>query len=381
MSDTIQEYYNNLLEIRQYLIKFGIRRLKSETAIRKYEVAKEVYKKYNQYIESIETSVEDLDIALEIDKLFDGITNLMKEPIMSTKPVFDLKTAVSLLPVMDDTENVTLQLIDAIELYTTMIAKESNENLINFVLKTRLSRNAKLRLNNTYSNVEEMVSEMRKHLLTSKSETALQRKLLDCYQGNKSIDKFGSELEQLFVDLTISQAKGKSDAFSILKSINEKQAIHKFADGLQNDRLKTVIAARNYDSLKDAIQGAKDEEVTITSPSTNRVLFARGRPYYRGFQGYRYRGRPHLQTNTGIPTTQYKRNVFMNTNYLRGRNQRGFQSSRGRSNRWDRSYTRNTQPNNQNSRNQQQRVNLAQNSSSEKEEHDNNTIPNWFFRN
>uniref|UniRef100_A0A2A4J5X7 Uncharacterized protein n=2 Tax=Heliothis virescens TaxID=7102 RepID=A0A2A4J5X7_HELVI len=85
-----------------------------------------------------------------------------------------------------------------------------------------------------------------------------------------SIDEYGSELEQLFTDLTISQADGDSTKFVVLKPLNEKMAIKKFSDGLKNSRLSTIVAARNYDSLKDAIQGAKDEEVS--TPSTSAKL-------------------------------------------------------------------------------------------------------------
>ncbi|CAG4993646.1 unnamed protein product [Colias eurytheme] len=371
----LQKYLNDLLEIKQYLVKFGIKRLKSETAFEKYEVAKQVYKEYKNYIQVVEIKVEELSVTLEIDSLFDKIKNLMT--IMSTKPEFELKTAVSLLPVMDDTENVTLQLIDAIELYVTMISKESITNLIQFVCKTRLSRNAKLRLKDTYSSVEEMVSDMKKHLLTTKSEIALQKKLLNCYQGNRSIDKFGTELEQLFVNLTISQSKGNSDTFSILKSINEKQAIHKFADGLRNDRLKTVIAARNYNSLKDAIQGAKDEEVTMTSPSSNQVFFAKGRPYHRGLQGSKHCGKSYSYTNSRSPKTQFK-NTF--TNYSCGRNQGNFQRGRGKTNGRNKSNTRSTQPYTHKNRNQHQQVNLAQSSQNEEDEDEQSSIPKWFFR-
>ncbi|KAH9635596.1 hypothetical protein HF086_012265 [Spodoptera exigua] len=74
-------------------------------------------------------------------------------------------------------------------------------------------------------------------------------------------------LTELFVDLTITQSEGKEEVFKILKPINEKQAIKSFAEGLRNRRLSTLISARNYTSLKDAVQAAVDEETS--SPSTS----------------------------------------------------------------------------------------------------------------
>ena len=46
----------------------------------------------------------------------------------------------------------------------------------------------------------------------------------------------------------------------ILKISNEKLAIGVFTNGLSNPELRTVVKARNYSTIKDAINGAKDEE-------------------------------------------------------------------------------------------------------------------------
>ncbi|KAJ3659967.1 hypothetical protein Zmor_011628 [Zophobas morio] len=126
---------------------------------------------------------------------------------------FDLKTAVSLLPVMNDDEAVTMQLIDAIELYDTMLESTGKPSLINFVLKTRLSVGAKLRLKSNYDSVALLISDMKTHLITRKSDTALQTKLMRATQGNKSVSDFGKEIEEIFVNLTISQANGENWRF------------------------------------------------------------------------------------------------------------------------------------------------------------------------
>ena len=55
---------------------------------------------------------------------------------------FNLKTAVALLPVMNDKGSVTKQLISSIEMYNCMLDKNSKPLLVQFILKTRLSENA-----------------------------------------------------------------------------------------------------------------------------------------------------------------------------------------------------------------------------------------------
>ena len=235
---------------------------------------------------------------------------------------FDLKTAANLLPIMNDDEIVTLQLIDAIELYESMLKDESNKiHLINFVLKTRLSYGAKLRMDTNYSTVGDMITDMKKHLLTKKSDTALQTRLQNVRQNNRSISEFGVEVERLFTDLTISQADGNSDNFKVLKPINEKNAIKRFSDGLRDRRLSTIITARNFTSLKDAIRAAQDEEVSTTTPPV--LHYHRGRYQGRGgtssraSQGHHYQNRTYNSGTYNSPKHTNFRSTWGNR-YVRG---------------------------------------------------------------
>lgn len=86
-----------------------------------------------------------------------------------------------------------------------------------------------------------------------------------------SISDFGKEITELFVNLTIAQTDGKTENYNVLKLINEKQAIKQFSDGLRNRRLSTLIAARNFSSINDAIQAAKDEKTSFPS-TTGEIM-------------------------------------------------------------------------------------------------------------
>ncbi|XP_072934917.1 uncharacterized protein [Epargyreus clarus] len=79
-------------------------------------------------------------------------------------------------------------------------------------------------------------------------------------ESDMPLDEYASKIEDLFKNLTISQSDSNTETHDILRPINEALAIKKFADGLRNKRLGTIIAARNYSSLKDAVRAAKDEE-------------------------------------------------------------------------------------------------------------------------
>lgn len=248
---------------------------------------------------------------------------------------FDLKTAISLLPIMNDTEEITNKLIDATELYDSMLNDAGKPLLIKFILKTRLSNSAKLRLKNEYDTVNNLVADIRTHLLTRQSDTALQFKMLRSKQGEKSIEDFGKELEDLFVNLTISQANGNNATYDILRPINEKSAIKRFADGLRNPKLSTIISSRNFLHLKDAIRAAQDEEIMSPSNFSHVMTFSnRG----RGNSSRNYFNN-HNRRMSGNKNNYFNRNVnrFHNDNrshYNNNNNQR-FQhfsrNSRGRS--------------------------------------------------
>ncbi|XP_063369302.1 uncharacterized protein LOC134657670 [Cydia amplana] len=186
---------------------------------------------------------------------------------------FDLKSACSLIPLMDGTEETTKRLIDAVDMYSGMLNETGKKSLITFVLKGRLSESAKLRMSATYTTVEHLIRDLRNSLLPKKSFTAIHSRLQNISQGWRSIDQYGSEIEKLFSELTITQAEGNSASYDVLKPLNEKMCIKKFTDGLKDPRLSTIIAARNFSSLKDAIQAAQDEDISRpTTSSQSEVM-------------------------------------------------------------------------------------------------------------
>ncbi|KAH9631833.1 hypothetical protein HF086_001171 [Spodoptera exigua] len=143
---------------------------------------------------------------------------------------------------------------DSVEVYAGMLDAPGNVLLINFVLKSRLSENAKLRISGSYKTIQELIDDLKKYLLPKKSFMAIQTQLQNIQQGSRSVEDYGFEVEKLLTELTITQADGKLDTFSVLKPINENFAINRFSAGLRRSKLST--------NLKDAIQAAKDEECT-----------------------------------------------------------------------------------------------------------------------
>ncbi|KAH9640914.1 hypothetical protein HF086_015609 [Spodoptera exigua] len=276
MCDVLEQNYVLLVEIRSYLVKKGQSRYKEKNKDINLTATIELYERIKQKYE-------------EINKLC-----IAPVTVELGKMDFDLKVACSLIPVMDGIEATTKRLIDSVEMYAGMLDEPE------------------------YSKFNRRFEEIS---FTQKSYMAIQTQLHNIQQGSKSIEDYGSEVEKLFTELTITQAEGKSDAFAILKPINESFAIKRFSDGLRSSKLSTIISARGFSSLKDAIQAAKDENCTSFQPTGN-ILHAsehgQGSHNIRRSQGFQ-RGTLRGQYINNYSRGHYNRN----NNFNRGQGFRG----------------------------------------------------------
>lgn len=339
MLESLKECQELLCEIRKYLVKKGQSRYKGQTIEIKLSQANDVFEKCKSLLLVLGKSSDTEVIALgkhifeKCQELYYEIKNLCIFPksIETNKMEFDLKVACNLIPVMDDTESTTKRMIDSIEMYANMLDDKGNSLLIIFILKSRLSENAKLRISDKYEAVSELVKDLRNNLLTKKSYTAIQSQMQIVRQGQRSIEEYGKEIEQLFTDMTISQADGESSVYSVLKPINEKSAIKTFSDGLRSSRLSTIIASRNYNNLKEAIQAAKDEDRPAAQLQGN-VMHAskQGRTFYnnRRFSDSRGRGGSH---NYGQNANYFRRQLGQSSGngYQRGIGRGNYNNYRG----------------------------------------------------
>lgn len=346
MSD-IQDIHEKLRTIKVNLVKLSLGK-RTQTLLRqKYLDAKVLYDKYLLSRDELNVSIdkghfkqEELESILviceEIESFYQRIQNicLTSKQDISTMAEFDIKTASSLLPIMTGDEEVTKKLIDCAEFYSQNLKKEHEQLLISFILKTRLSESAKLRIGTNYKTCTELIADMKTHLLAKQSATALQLEMVKARQGSQNIEEFGKKLEDLFVKLTISQADGNTSTFDVLRPINEKLAIQRFTEGLRNSRLSTVLAARNYSALKDAIRAAKDEECSQQGSSTSveTIFSSQHRQRGRGTYNVRMQNHRYSHATWNQPTFRTYSRINNNRGYtqtFRGRG-RSFRSrSRG----------------------------------------------------
>ncbi|KAL3281661.1 hypothetical protein HHI36_004867 [Cryptolaemus montrouzieri] len=183
------------------------------------------------------------------------------------------------------------QLINAIELCDECLNADGKKFLTTYVLKTRSSQNATLRLDSYASNAD-LVKDMRSKLLTKHSATAFSVEFHNAKQNSKSVNEIGRMIEALMVDLTISQSEGDADAAKILTATNGKIAINSFTNGLWDTELRTIIKSRNYSKLSDAIVAAQDEANTKRLVAPPQAFYTRG-----NFRNQHGRGRFNQNQN------------------------------------------------------------------------------------
>ncbi|KAH9644992.1 hypothetical protein HF086_003322 [Spodoptera exigua] len=354
----LQSIYNKLKDIKDYLVKVGpARRQKSDTVQNKIIEAQVVYSRLEFTSSDIRKKIENSEISADslltvnklindIHTLYNKILNLVickddsdsKESNKLSKMAsdnFDLKSAIALLPVMTGQEHVTLQIIDSIQLYSSMLNENGKKQLIEFVLKTRLTSSAKLRLKSSYSSVDVLIADMRKYLVPKKSSVAIQSQMFNTKQGHRSIEKYGAELERLFVDLTIAQADGNDEMYQVLlPKILEKIAIKRFADGLSNSRLSTIIASRSCNSLSETIRTAIDEQ--LLRPDDEQSVMRMKQNNYKKYNNNFSRNNFRPNNRNFQPQhvqSSYKSRVYYNNGASRGPQHRGCRTRGPSSNR------------------------------------------------
>lgn len=306
------DYFNTLREeiklFKTNLLKDNqLKRSNADHNERKSKVLNDFQIRFNKLRDSISKDLSNVSLLDDIKIYVTDIDNIIRESrlildnrakinLVNMGESFSLKTAGSLLPVMDGNEDTTKQLLDSIILYADMLRVDDKKHLINFVLKSRLTSNAKVRLNKTYASVDLLVKDIQEHFITKRSAIVLSNQLHQCSQKEKTIDEFGNEIEQLLSELTLAQSGNDDTLLQALRPVNEPIAINSFTNGIRNHDIRTILKARNCSTLKEAISVAKNEE--RNKPSSSAIFYSKHRNYSYNKNRNEYGKRNFQQQNT-----------------------------------------------------------------------------------
>lgn len=297
----------------------------------------EVVNAIQEYIEHISKYFEAIEEVLKFRQNEYNYNNPVKM-VDAGADKFNFKTASCLLPKFDGSKESIYQIIEGLELYEPSLEAASKKLLINYVLKACLSHRDKLRIRTSYLTVETLIADLKKHFLPHQSPSAILTRLQNSTQGSQSIEDYGRSITALMADLTISQSSSNNaeivDAF---KKQNEKLAVNAFSNGLRSHELRTILKARNFENLGDAINAAKDESV-INQTSTQML--------YANTQNQRTSNLSNHNSNQNYSTRRFHNHNRVNNNFGNRRGKLPFQTNSNTYNRQGNSNSRNFRGNN-----------------------------------
>ncbi|KAK9884229.1 hypothetical protein WA026_005178 [Henosepilachna vigintioctopunctata] len=227
---------------------------------------------------------------------------------------------------MTGDEERTKSIIDGIELYDSVLDESGRKFLTNFVLKSRLTEDEKIRLRQTYDSNELLIADLRKNFIQKQSIATISSLLHNATQSGTSIESFGKKIEDLMINLTISEADGNMEVAKTLRHVNERIAIHTFASGSENIDLRTIVKARKNQSSSEAIQGAKDKELptskiyNIEGRNHLQTKYLENNPHVpRGFQNAYSKNKSHVNLGTRKPPFTAIRNLHITHSTVQSR--------------------------------------------------------------
>lgn len=130
----------NIYRLKKYVQQGKVNFNKGNNEMQVITNIKEYVQAINNYVDAIDNILQTRLIEIQSLKFEDS--HLINQVKMSE--IFDLKTAASLVPIMDGSEDYIKQRIDAMELYDSLLDDNIKKLLIIHVLKTRASENVKI---------------------------------------------------------------------------------------------------------------------------------------------------------------------------------------------------------------------------------------------
>lgn len=273
------------------------------------KVCNELVNKLNEKIIKCETKLKS---RLKIEIIENNKDNIDNNSLCISKmgEAFDFRTAASLLPKLNGTDEMIYQLIKGIKLYKPVLKAEAEQLLINYVLNACIPFKDEGRLKTTYASSDDLIKDIKIHFLPKRSAPAIIAELQNTKQGNKSIEEYGRSIETLMSILTITQTDDHPNSGDIFRNENEKMAIDVFAKGLRDKEIRTIIKSKEFDSLTNAIATAKEQSSTEENEHT---LFS-----IRGSKDgpkYAYRGRQTYSRQFNNSNNNSKFSNYNNHNY------------------------------------------------------------------
>lgn len=193
----------------------------------------------------------DKDLHIQFKDAFSKIEDIIGYSKMAS---FDLLQATKIIPEFSGKQEDLQNFLNLIELYKDTLKQDHERNLINFVMRTRLSEKLqnKLAVSNipqTFANFKTIIKE---NYEIKRNASHIHAKLNNLKQNGTNISHYIENIENLIAELNKIQIDemGEGSRPTIVR-LNENIALNTFKQGL-NDKYKTIIYAANPKTFNEA---------------------------------------------------------------------------------------------------------------------------------
>ncbi|KAL0130246.1 hypothetical protein PUN28_002084 [Cardiocondyla obscurior] len=178
---------------------------------------------------------------------------------------FKLKDARAMIPTVDGTNHAqTKEFLKACAYAAKHVTHKDTETLLEAVLCTKLKGAALLDFDaRDITTFDQFLKEFEKTYLRKKGTSRLQTEMSALKQKyGESATTYGQRVQktamELYEAMTDEEEMTSEQKRTVLKLI-QPQALHYFHMGLTDD-IKTMVRSQHFETLKDAIKGAVEEE-------------------------------------------------------------------------------------------------------------------------
>lgn len=321
-----------LIRLQSNQKKSSNRQYTEKTKQEKLNTIEKLLEEAKDVINPVTTVEAALDLRVEYS-IISSIAAELKKSLQSTKMVFDIRTATSLVQHYNGNHDDTEVFLESIDLLDELTPEDQKTTMVKFI-KTRITGKAKYAITEDITTIALIKEKIKSKFSTRLSTDALLAQLRSCRQGGKKITDFANQIEDLSRQLTralISEGVASGES---AEKLAEKFSIQAFTENLANPETSLILKASNLSTISQTAAKAitvDKPQSTVLHLATNRGIAWTNRGNHQGNNNNRHnngnrnqrRGRYQYQ-NTG----RYPANVQFHRNQPQQRSNNNYNDRR-----------------------------------------------------
>lgn len=203
-----------------------------------------------------------VDVSDSIDKKIENC-KVESKNIKTIMP-FDSKVALKIIPSMKDKDDLH-RFCRCVDIVWKPLVEKNDKKFCLDIIISKLEKSAyDVVRYRDFENWPDLKKALENKFVKRRSQGIVSTELISLVQTN-DVSSFSDKIEALLGELNeICIFNQGVDNVDVIMELNERTALSSFVNGL-NEPLSTIVKARNFESLSDAIQQAIEEEISQKS--------------------------------------------------------------------------------------------------------------------